>query len=73
MASRDLITLLAELKCDGANKIRLAKVFGHSARARDSWSASFEGRSMLINRAERDLLQVAGAEFALPRYWDRCE
>lgn len=81
---RDLSALLAALKCDAANKVRLKRVVAQSAStiegaqenarvAKGFWSASFEKRSMAINRAERDVLEAAGAEFPLPRYWDRCE
>ena len=84
VSNRDLSALLAALKCDAANKVRLKKVVAHSAstieRARENarsakglWSASFEKRSIVINRAERDVLEAAGAEFPLPRYWDRCD
>jgi hypothetical protein len=81
--ARDLATLLAELGCDAANKVQLAKVVAQSssteegarenARAARGWCASFEEHSMLINGAERAALEAAGAEFPLPRHWDRCE
>jgi hypothetical protein len=81
---RDLSALLAALKCEAANKVRLKKVAAQRAPtiegARENalavkglWSASFEKRSIAINRAERDVLEAAGAEFPLSRYWDRCE
>lgn len=83
-AARELATLLADLRCDAANKVQLAKVAPQPSSpiegdaengraAQGSWSASFEKRSMLINRAERDVLEAAGAEFPLPRHWSRCE
>lgn len=82
--TRDLTTLLADLRCDAANKVQLAKVVGppssteegareNARAARGWWSATFEKRSMRINRAEKDALEAAGAEFPLPRYWDRCD
>jgi hypothetical protein len=84
VSDRDLSALLAALKCDAANKVRLKKVVAQSVTTRDGarenaraaqgrWSASFEKRSIMINRAERDVLEAAGAEFSLPRYWARCE
>jgi hypothetical protein len=39
----------------------------------DKWGAEFEGRSILISSAERDLLLQAGAEEAIPDYWFDCD
>ena len=83
-STRDLATLLAELGCDAANKVQLEKVVPQPSStiesaeeneraARGWWGAIFEQRSMLINRAEKDLLEAAGAEFPLPQHWRRCE
>lgn len=82
--SRDLATLLAALECDAANKVRLKKVVGQSSAtleaaresaraARDHWDATYGPCSILINRAEKDTLEAAGAEFPLPRHWNPCE
>ena len=82
--ARSLATLLATLKCDAANKVRLEKVVAqpsptiegadaNARAARGYWGASFEKRSILITKAERDVLHAAGSEFPLPRYWTRCD
>lgn len=84
VGTRDLPALLAALNCDTANKVRLEKVAaqpsstleGADANARVAqglWGASFAKRSIVIDRRERNLLQAAGAEFPLPRYWSRCD
>jgi len=83
VGSRDLAGLLAALECDAANKVRLAAATQPSAKfegtiasvrvARRLWAASHSKRSITIDRRERDLLQAAGAEFPLHRYWSRCD
>jgi hypothetical protein len=83
-SARDLPVLLAALGCDAANKVRLEKVVPHSSptvegaaenerRVRGFWSAAFGKTKIFINRAERDTLEAAGAEFSVRRDWTRCE
>lgn len=84
VGTRDLQALLAALNCDAANKVRLEKVVSHSSAtlegadanmraARGLWSASFAKRSIAVDARERDVLQAAGAEFPMRRYWERCD
>lgn len=81
---RDLISLLAALECDAANKVLLKKVVGHSAPtlegARDNayeaigkWEASFEANEIIIDASERKTLEDAGAEWEPTGWWTQCD
>lgn len=81
---RELAVLLAELGCRAANEVELNWVTGQTARtlemsrehartAQGKWSATFGGCQLLIDGTEKDTLEAAGAEFLLPRPWNRCE
>lgn len=83
-AHRSLKMLLSELECDAANKVLLEKIVAYSSptiegavenarSVKGCWSASFGEISIRISKAERDLLETAGAEFALSLHWTQCE
>jgi hypothetical protein len=66
--SRNVPQLLAELACQGANHIELARA---SAAASVMWIAEVGERSLLISEGEKELLLKAGAEESIPDdCWD---
>lgn len=71
-APRTLEALLAELGCQAANEIEMTQVVGRG-NSDDAWSAKAGERSLLISSAEREILEAAGAEDALPHYFRRCD
>lgn len=81
---RCLDELLRELGGVAANQVTLSKVHGGASASeevarqmaesmRDKWGADAGSISLLISRAERDLLETAGAEEAIPDYWIPCD
>jgi len=81
---RPIGEILAWLACPSANHVTLSKLGGGGGatlelaremanRNANKWSAEVPGKSMLISRAEYEALRRAGAEDALPDFWDSCE
>jgi len=63
---RAIPVLLAELRCDAANKVLLYQNVG-------GWVAKTPSIEMTIEAAEADLLRQSGAEDELPSYFDACD
>jgi hypothetical protein len=70
-APRAAAEILTQLGAHAANELTLDRARGGASH--DAWAASLGGRSILITRAERDLLEADGAEQKLPGLWFPCE
>lgn len=82
--TRDLASLFTELGCSSANEVELTKAVAAASASeevalknamavRDLWVASVRDRSVPVSTAEKELLEHAGAEEALPKHFTPCE